>query len=220
MRVKSNLKAKVIQIHGDGSATVEIKVSTGGRLMLREVRAKVRRGEGKWVEVRFWTSLLDVVKYPAGELMALYARRWEQEMTYKEMKVDMRQSEVLRSHTVETAAQEIAALVLAHAILAQERMGIAAQKGCEVLRISFGKTLDWLRSLWTVIALSEGVLTGLQIDTMVRQVLEFIAQCALPKRRARSCPRAIRQPVSSWPRLTANTYSDGDTQYQITPISA
>lgn len=220
VRVKSNLKAKVIEAHADGSATVEVKVSTGGRLMLREVRGRVRRAGGKWAEVRFWTSLLDAAKHPAKELLALYALRWEQEMTYKEMKVDMRQSEVLRSHTVETAAQEIAALVLAHAILAEQRMSIAAKRGCNGLRISFGKTLDWLRSMWTVIALSEGVLTSLQMDAIVRQVFDFIAQTALPKRRQRSCPRALRQPVSSWPRLTKNTYSKGATEYQLTHVSA
>jgi len=149
VRVKANLKAKVIVAHRDGSASVEVKLSTGGRLLLREVRGKVRRAQGKWVEGRFWTSLLEAESHPARELLGLYARRWEHEMTYKELKVDMRQGELLRSHTVETAAQEIAALVLAHAILAEQRMQIAAKHGCEVLRISFGKTLDGLRSLWT-----------------------------------------------------------------------
>jgi hypothetical protein len=220
VRVKKNLKAKVLQSHADGSATVEVKLSTGDTLMLREVRGRVRRAGGQWVEVRFWTSLLEAAKHPANILLELYARRWEQEMIYKEMKIDMRQSEVVRSHTVETAAQEIATLVLAHAILAEQRMNIAAKRGCEVLRISFQKTHDWLRSMWTVIALSEGVLTDLQINAIVRQVLDSIAQFALPKRRKRSCPRAVRQPVSSWPRLTKNTYSNGDTEYQLTPVSA
>jgi hypothetical protein len=220
VRVKKNLKAKVLAAHADGSATVEVKVSTGGRLMLREVRGKVRRAGGQWVEVRFWTSLLDAAKHPAKEMLELYARRWEQEMIYKEMKIDMRQSEIVRSHTVETAAQEIATLVLAHAILAEQRMNIAAKRGCEVLRISFQKTHDWLRSMWTVIALSEGVLSDPQINAIVRQVLDSIAQCALPKRRKRSCPRAVRQPVSSWPRLTKNTYSNGDTEYQLSSVPA
>ena len=188
--------------------------------MLREVRGKVRRAGGQWVEVRFWTSLLDAAKYPARELLELYARRWEQEMIYKEMKIDMRQSELVRSHTVETAAQEIATLVLAHAILAEQRVNIAAKRGCEVLRISFQKTHDCLRSLWTVIALSEGVLSDIQINAIVRQVLDAIAQSAQPKRRKRSCPRAVRQPVSSWPRLTKNTYSNGDTEYQLSLVSA
>ena len=220
VRVKSNLKARVIQAHSDGSASVEVKTSSGGRVLLREVRGKVRRAQGQWVEVRFWTSLHDAARHPAKELLGLYAWRWGQEMAYKEMKVDMRQSELLRSHTVETAAQEIAALVLAHAILAQQRMKIAAKGGCEVLRISFAKTLDCLRSMWTVIALCEGSLTSHQMDAMVGQVLDFIAQCALPKRRKRSCPRALRQPVSSWPRLTKNTYANGGAEYQIIPVSA
>jgi len=41
----------------------------------------------------------------------LYGRRWEQEIFYKELKVDMRSTPCLRSHTPLTAAQEIAALI-------------------------------------------------------------------------------------------------------------
>ena len=40
---------------------------------------------------------------------------------YRQFEVDMRQAPVLNSHTVHTAAQEVAALVLADAMLAQQR---------------------------------------------------------------------------------------------------
>ena len=62
----------------------------------------------------------------------------------------MRQAELLRSHTVETAAQEVAhsaalrapaALVIAHAMLAEQRLSAARFVEGDVLRISFGKTL-------------------------------------------------------------------------------
>ena len=160
-------------------ALVEAKVSKGrARILVREIRGRVRRPGGSWVEVRFWTSLLDWREYPARELLALYARRWEpfdpfgcaqgtrklraewQELMYKELKVDLRQADLLRSHTVETAAQEVAhsarsarsarsaalrapaalrvpaALVIAHAMLAEQRLGAARFVEEDVLRIS------------------------------------------------------------------------------------
>jgi hypothetical protein len=40
---------------------------------------------------------------------------------YRELKHQLRKSEVLPSHTLETGAQEIAAVVLASALLARER---------------------------------------------------------------------------------------------------
>ena len=139
---------------------------------------------------------------------------------YKELKVDMRQAELVKSHTLETAAQEIAALVLAHAILAQERLQVSALAKKEPLRISFGKTLRLVRSLWLVIAAADKVLSSEQKDAVVNEVLRIIAAMALPRRRKRSCPRAVRQPVGSWPRLTQNTYSTGASEYKLTPIRA
>ena len=220
VRVRGNLKPKMVEPLGDGSALVEAKVSKGeARILVREIRGRLRRPGGSWVAVRFWTSLLDWKEHPASELLALYARRWEQELMYKELKVDMRQAELLRSHTVETAAQEIAALVIAHAMLAQQRLGAAQFVEGDVLRISFGKTLAHVRALWFVLAAAQGVISPEQAAAMTRNVMKLIAEMALPPRRKRSCPRAVRQPVGSWPRLTKNTYSTGATEYQLTTIA-
>ena len=57
---------------------------------------------------------------------------------------------MLQSHTVETGAQEIAALVLASAVLATERAR-AATGTIPPLRISFGQLLDIVRGRWLVL---------------------------------------------------------------------
>jgi hypothetical protein len=168
--------------------------------------------------VRLWTSLRDWRQCPAGELLALYGRRWEQEVFYKELKVDLRSVELLKSHTEMTAAQEIAALILAHAILVEQRMAAAAQGGMEVLRISFKETLRFLKPLWMILHCSEGLLTRNQIQEMTRRVMVQIAEYAIPPRRKRSCPRAVRQPIGSWSRLVKNTYQIGETEWSIFPI--
>lgn len=218
LRVKSTCKVKVIEILKDGSAWVEIEVK-GEKFQLREIRGQVRRPGGKWSSVRLWTSLKDWKECPAKELLALYGRRWEQELFYKELKVDMRSAELLKSHTEQTAMQEIAALILAHAILVDQRMAAATQGAVDVLRISFKKTLHFLEPLWTILQCSEGLLTRRQIQEMTRRVMAQIAEYAIPPRRKRSCPRAVRQPIGSWPRLVRNTYQIGETQSSITPIS-
>jgi hypothetical protein len=221
VRVRGNLKPKLLKQFSDGSALVEVKSGEGHqKLTVREIRGRVRRPRGTWVEVRCWTSLLDCREYPAVELLALYARRWEQELMYKQLKVDMRQAELLRSHTVETAAQEVAALILAQAILAEQRLCAAGRTNQEVLRISFGKTLALVRSLWVVLAAGQGVINQEQSIAMTHKVMQLIADTALPPRRKRSCPRAVRQPAGSWPRLTENTYSTGATEYKLTKIRA
>ena len=68
-------------------------------------------------------------------------------MYCRELKHALRKSEVLQSHTVMTAAQEISAIVLASALLATERARAAAGE-VPVLRVSFVKTLELMRPLW------------------------------------------------------------------------
>lgn len=221
VRVRSNLKPRFLESLSDGSALMEIKPQKGHKaILVREIRGRVRRAKGSWVEVRFWTNLLDAKKYPAKELIALYAKRWEQEMMYKQLKIDMRQTPLLNSHTPHTAAQEVAALILAHALLAQTRLEAASSAGSDVLRISFGKTLVLVRSLWLTLAAGDGIISKKQAQALTLQMLAFLSENLLPPRRKRSCPRKVRQPVSSWPRLTENTDARGSTEYEITAIYA
>jgi Transposase DDE domain len=218
VRVRKNLKRRVVETYGDGSALVEIRSGKRKRLV-REIVGWVRRGgSGAATRVRLWTSLLDWRRHPARGLLELYGRRWEQEGFYKELKVDTRSTPCLQSHTPLTAMQEVAALVLAYAVLVDYRVRSAASGEVGVLRISFMKTLQIVRGLWQFLELSDGLLSPDKVRVVVRRALRQIADMAIPKRRQRSCPRALRQPVSSWPRLRKNTYRKGPVQYSTSKI--
>jgi hypothetical protein len=223
VRVRQNIKTTVREVLSDGSALVAVAVADlrnpsrkQGLILAREIVGRVRRPGGAWVTVRLWTSLWDAQAYPAAELLALYARRWDIEVFTKELKVDLRGgTTVLQSHTLETAAQEILALVLAMALLSQVRLAAAATGAVEPLRISFGQTLALVRSLWWMVAVGQGVLQQDQLQALVARTLQMIAQQCLPVRRTRSCARGLRQPVKSWPRLTKPTYQNGPTEYDV-----
>ena len=218
VRVKGNLKRRVLECYADGSALVEIR--SGKKTMLvREIRGRVRRGNGSWSEVRLWTSLLDWKKHPASQLLALYAQRWEQESFYRELKVDMRSTPLVQSHTPLTAAQEIAALIMAYAILVGERIQAAKVGEVPVLRISFLKTLEAVRGLWHFLEITYDLLDARGVRLAVRRTMKRIADMAMPKRRQRSCPRALRQPVSSWPRLLKNSSVNSAPEYQLITLT-
>ncbi len=150
----------------------------------------------------------------------MYGRRWEQEIFYKEMKVDMRSMPYLQSHTPLTAMQEIAALILAYAVLVDYRVEAAKVAEVGVLRISFLKTFEAVQGLWQFLEVSADLLGPDGVRLLVRRTLRKIADAAISKRRQRSCPRALRQPVSSWPRLRKNTYKAGPIQYSVGEIFA
>jgi hypothetical protein len=220
IRARSNIKVRTVQRLKDGSRLVEVPVRAKGRrevlqwLTLREIRVQVSRPGHRAQELRLWTTLLDAAAAPALELVELYARRWEHELYYREVKRVLRKDELLNSHTVETAAQEIAALVLASALLARERLR-AARDEVPVLRISFARTLELLRPLWLVFALGEDLLSDEQKRELTERFYKQARRYIIAPKRTRSCPRAVRQPVSSWPRLLKNESHEGPLRFAI-----
>ena len=176
-----------------------------GTLTLREIRVTVRRPGFRAQELRLWTNILAPSKAPAMELAKLYAQRWEEELYFRHLKSELRRSERLQSGTMETAAQEIAAWIISSAIIARERAR-AAKGELPVLRVSFMKLVELLRPLWLVLSIGADLLSAEQQRQLTDRFLKEAGRCVTPKRRARSCPRAVRQPIRKWPRLQRNKY--------------
>ena len=209
VRVSKVPKLQKIQRLADGSVMGE----AGGRkkrFTIRQIYGVVHRRQGGRSYIRLWTSLLDHRKYPANELLKLYAQRWEQELAFKELKIDLKKDNLLSSQTVETAMQEIAALVIAQAILVQVRIQAAHFHSTEILRISFTHVLAHVQMMWQMMSRTRGIMTPEQENKWVRRVFNDVAQSILPPRRKRSCPREVRKPVTSWPRLTHNRSFRGE----------
>jgi len=221
VRIRKNLKVRVMEVLPDGSALVELMVRDEEgkkfRFLVREIRGRVLGRGSKATSVRLWTSLLDAELYPAAELLALYGQRWEVEITVKELKVELRGSDRLASYTPETAAQEIAALLLAQSVLVQVRCAASAQGEVAVLRISFREVVRRVRAVWTLLVVSEGLFTRRQTRAGIRRVIKRLSKQVTPERRARSCPRGLRQPVSSWPRIIRRRELHGKFQYEVIP---
>jgi hypothetical protein len=221
LRAGRSTKPRVRTRLADGSRLVQIALRARARpgqivewLEVREIRVRVGRPGHRTHELRLWTSLRDPATAPALELAQLYAHRWEHELYFREVKCALRKTDVLQSHTVETAAQEIAAIVLASAVLAAERQR-AATPDLPALRISFPKLLDVVTALWTWVDLGNGILTDPQLTRIFKRGYARIRQCVTPARRALTCPRAVRQPVQAWPRLRQPRSSQGPWEVQI-----
>jgi len=220
-RVPRHIKARVIAKLPDGSRRIRVAVREKRRpwrverwLEIREIRVQLGRKGFRRHELRLCTSLLDHRNAPALELAKLYATRWEHELYFREAKRVLRQTDVLQSHTVETGAQEIAAIILATALLARERMRAAAGQ-VPVLRVKFGVVLAVVRSMWFFLGPCEDLLTERLKDRIVRRGQALMRHCVTAKRRSRSCPRAVRQPVRKWPRLMETASVEGPVQLKV-----
>jgi len=220
-RVPRNINAQVLKKLPDGSRRVRLNVREKGRpwhvsggLEIREIRVQVGRPGFRRHELRLCTSLLDHRMAPALELAKLYATRWEQELYFRNAKRVLRQTDVLQSHTVETGAQEIAAIILVTALLARERAR-AANGQVPVLRIKFGVVLAIVRSTWFSLGPIEDLLTEKQKAQIVARGQALMRRSLTGPRRSRTNPRAVRQPVTKWPRLMQTDSVEAPLRFRV-----
>jgi hypothetical protein len=221
LRASRTVKPRVIKRLRDGSRLIGLPVRAPRNpnriiewLEVREIRVRVQRGGHRPHALRLWTTLLDPRTAPALELAQVYASRWEHELYFREIKRQLRRSAVLQSHTVETGAQEIAAIVLASAVIATERARVATDH-IPALRVSFGHVLQVVRGMWLCLGPFDDLLTEDQKSRVVRRGRALIRRSVLSPRRPRTCPRAVRQPVTRWPRLLTAESIEAPWQLQI-----
>lgn len=229
VRVKSNYKGKVLEHLPDGSAIIEVnsrdqRGKGGIKLRPREVRGKVKRvpkageqeaaNETAGTELRLWTTLLDASKYTAQDLLELYARRWEQELFFHELKRHTGRENLLRSGTVQGVQAEYGAMLIAASVL--WRLAAGDTVGVSPLRISLTKISRGLEALLPVLEVSGDLITDQQRQQMIERFMEHtVREAVIPKRRSRGCQRGLRKPVCAWPRIRTREYTEGESVVEI-----
>jgi hypothetical protein len=218
MRVRDNLRAQQLEVLSDGSALVRVRSDTKARrkaasceMVVRELRADVQRAGGKAQSVRLWTTLVDAQKHPARELLELYARRWEQELFFRELKRHTGATGMLQADSEQTAQGAFAALVLAAGEVARRRVEAATEAELPVLRLSIAKMGQMLGQLTSMMQSAGDVLTPAQRAAMSRKWLQvMVREAVIPPRRKRSCQHGLRRPHSPWPVIRRRNFIDPD----------
>ena len=208
-RMRSNIKVVRVRKLSDGSWLVKIDVKDTetrarlGTLELREIHAEIHyKNARQSQEIRLWTTLLDEVQHPAGALVELYATRWEEELFFRELKSHLHgRNNLLDAQTPETAAQEVLAMLLAASLIAKQRDAVAQHAGLEILRVSFNKLLQKTAALCELLAVGGDLIQPEALAEWMKRILDDLQIHALiQKRKPRSCPRTLRQPVKDWPK--------------------
>lgn len=201
VRVKRNLKVtQELRRLSDGSRIVEIQDSeTLQTLSVREIQATLQRAGYPPVHLRLWTSLRDETHAPALELVRLYATRWEQELYFRELKRELKLNNVLYSQTPETAAQEVAAMIIGSSLLAEERSRLEPGQ-CPTHRVSLIKVWEILEPLWLTLLLGADILSDSQKQQLCDRFYKLASRQAMAKKRVRSCPRVLCRPHRPWPK--------------------
>ena len=163
------------------------------RMLVRAIRYK-RKG---FEESTLLTSLLDPVKYPAAEIVALYHERWEIELGYDEVKTHLlAREEAIRSRTPAGVRQEMWGILLAYNLVRLEMEKAADEIGVPPTRISFTNALAMVR--YAFLSASTVPLAPGRIPATLLNVRRDIKLLLLPERRERSYPREVKIKMSNY----------------------
>jgi hypothetical protein len=115
------------------------------KMIVRELRYKVKVPGYRTREVTLVTTLLDPVKYPAEELARLYGLRWQAETNLRHLKQTMKM-DVLRCETVAGVQKELAVFAVVYNLVRRVMEEAGHRQGVEPNRISFADAWRWLQN--------------------------------------------------------------------------
>lgn len=163
---------------------------------VRFIKAKLRI-RGRVSVVWFATSLLDAQRYPARQIVALYARRWRIETLFREFKITL-SADVLRSQSPEGVRKEIIARLTALNIIRSIMLEAAVKSNMDdPLRISLAHAV---RAIISFSAALSHVPLALVRDVYEAMLVE-IASHVNPERPGRLEPRAVCRERKHYPSL-------------------
>lgn len=198
-RSKSNTRWAVVEHLGKDDDLVVLEVDEPGFPTTWELRAIHYKRKG-FPRATLLTSMLDPVKYPAKEIIALYHERWELELGYDEVKTHMLdRQEAIRSRTPDGVRQELWGIAIAYNLVRLEMERAACEAKVPPTQISFTSALFYIKD---EIARLRGQRLALgTIPSRLKHLRESLKRLVLPPRRPdRSYPRAVKKKMSNYPR--------------------
>ena len=147
-RVSASFTLPLIERLDDGTYLSEIRGrKKHERITVRAVEYCVKDADTGTSELfALITTLLDPVTHPALDLAELYAARWQVEILFKILKVEIRQSHaVLRSKTPTMIRQELWGLLCCNQAVRLVTAHVAAHADIEVRRVGFPELFDAVR---------------------------------------------------------------------------
>jgi hypothetical protein len=143
------------------------------------------------------TTLLDAQAHPAEELARLYARRWQVELWFRDLKTSMGM-EVLRCKSPGLVHKELEMFFIAYNLVRCLMAQASLLCDAPLERLSFKGTVDSVRQFSLAIAQAR---CGRKQKQLRARLLENIAQDQVPDRAGRSEPRAVKRRPKPYPLL-------------------
>ncbi|MFC5114718.1 transposase [Amycolatopsis halotolerans] len=171
-------------------------------------------GRARTEKYRLVTSLLDPHAAPAGDLVALYARRWVVETGIREIKTVLLSGRALRGQTPIRALQELWATLVVYQAIRLLISQAALTTGLDPSRISFTAARDTVEHALAT--------TPADADRCLDWTCHHLGQQLITRHtHARMFPRALKNTLHRYPyRGKTRQPTSNKASYQIHPAPA
>lgn len=156
-----------------------------------------------------WITLITTLTDPsitAQELAALYLRRWEIELHFREIKV-LLNMDVLRCKTPEMIERELLMHLVAYNLVRTLMQQSALGHGADLKRLSFKGCLDTVRHFANAAQAASG--KPRTIQALIQEMLLAVAKDPNPFRPDRKEPRAVKRRRKNYRLLTKPRHEMG-----------
>ncbi|QTD89532.1 IS4 family transposase [Burkholderia anthina] len=136
------------------------------------------------------TSLFDRKRYTSADIVACYARRWQIETSYRELKQTMMGMALsLRSRSVEGVYQEIWGALIAYNLVRLEMAKAALAVKCEPTEISFVRAFHVIQYElhWAAVTRAQG-----KLPALLQRLRQRLVVLLKEERPARKFERAVK----------------------------
>lgn len=166
-------------------------------LTVRLVRVRVEEKGFRTRTVTLVTTLLDPVKYPPRALAALYRRRWQVELSFRQIKIALGM-EHLAVRTPAMIERALAMHLLAYQLMRALMQEAAQSWDVPLERISFQGAVDATRHFGEALLRAR---TQRQRTALLAELLRVLAADAVPERPGRCEPRLLKRRPKRFGRM-------------------
>jgi hypothetical protein len=179
-------------------------------LSVRILRYALRRPGFRTRSVTLVTTLLDPERYPAEHLALLYARRWQIELWFRDLKTSMGMN-VLRCQSPKMIHKELEMFFIAYNLIRCLMLQASQDYQVDPQRMSFQGTVDSTRQFAAALAQAR---SRKKQKALIASLLRTIASDLVPNRPDRREPRAVKRRPNPCAYLTKPRHLFKDSQHR------
>ncbi len=180
-------------------------------LTLRQIRVEIECPGFRKQSFYIVTTLLDATQYSAEDIAELYFKRWNVELSFRDLKTTMGM-DVLRCQSPEMIRKEILMHFIAYNCIRRLMYEAAEEADIDPRIVSFKGSLQALRN-WKS-HMNQAQLSPAEQFRLISDLYDAITDVPIYQRPGRSEPRCVKRRPKNYQRMTAPRHEMKEIQHR------